>query len=87
MYPAEIEDEVAKIDGVEDCICVAVPDSVTGQAIRLIVKKAEGSGLDAMTVKNNLTGKVDSYKIPKIIEFADHIERTSNGKLNRKAYR
>lgn len=87
VYPAEIEDEVAKIDGVEDCICVAVPDAVTGQAIRLIVKKAEGSSLDAMTVKNNLTGKVDSYKIPKIIEFADHIERTSNGKLNRKAYR
>lgn len=87
VYPSEIEDAATKIEAVEDCICVPVEDKITGQAIKLIVKKKADSDCTAQNIRSELMGKLDSYKLPKLIEFADSIERTSNGKLNRKAYR
>ena len=87
VYPTEIEDAAAKIEAIEDCICVPVEDKITGQAVKLIVKKKNGAECSAQSIRTSLIGKLDSYKLPKLIEFADSIERTSNGKLNRKAYK
>ncbi len=87
VYPTEIEDAASKVEGVEDCICIPIEDKITGQATKLIVKKRDGADCTAQSIRTAMVGKIDSYKLPKLIEFADVIERTSNGKLNRKAYK
>lgn len=87
VFPTEIEDAAMAVDGVEDCICISEADEITGTSVKLIVKKTKGSEVTNRDIFNVLRTKLDTYKVPKKIEFADTIERTSNGKLNRKAYR
>ena len=51
--------------------------------IKLIVVKRPGAELDAMAIQRHCKQNLASYKIPKIIEFAENIPRTSSGKVQR----
>jgi acyl-CoA synthetase (AMP-forming)/AMP-acid ligase II len=37
VYPNEVEDVVAKLDGVLECAVVGVPDEKTGEAVKLVI--------------------------------------------------
>lgn len=87
VFPTEIEDAAMTVDGVEDCVCVSESDEITGSSVKLIVKKMADREITNRDIFDILRDKLDTYKLPKKIEFADKIERTANGKLNRKAYR
>jgi len=86
VFPGEIENAAESIPGVAECICCKVKDTVAGQAARLIVKKTDNSDLTLAQLRQGLMRRLDPYKVPKYIEFADHIARTANGKPDRKAY-
>ncbi len=83
VNPAEIEQAVAQIAGVEECICFGVPDKITGTAACLNIVKEEQSELSVQTIRQILTKVLDTYKIPKYIVFTTSICRTANGKPSR----
>ena len=87
VYPSEIEVAALKIEGVSDCVCFSVNDDITGQAAKLLINKSSGCDKTIVDIKKQLALFLDSYKIPRRIEFTDRIERTSNGKLDRKFYK
>ena len=87
VIPSEIENAVLTIPGIVDCVCFAVPDRITGQAPKLLLVKDSRFTGDQRTVFEALAAKIDRYKIPSIIEFVDTIQRTSNGKIDRKFYK
>ena len=87
VYPSEIEDVALEIKGVEECICFDVPNTLTGSAVKLLIKQKTGAGLDVREIRNALTGKLDTYKIPASIEFVTEIVKTPSGKPDRKYYR
>jgi acyl-coenzyme A synthetase/AMP-(fatty) acid ligase len=87
VYPSEIEVAALKIEGVSDCICFSDNDDITGQAAKLLIKKSSGCDKTVVDIKKQLAFFLDSYKIPRSIEFIDQIERTFNGKLDRKFYK
>ncbi len=39
VFPTELEDVVAQLDGVLECACVGVPDAKTGEAVKLVIVK------------------------------------------------
>ncbi len=87
VSPVEVEEVAAAvIEGMKDCICIAHPHPVMGSVPKLLVVMAEGVALDKRAVAKQMRMRLESYKVPINIEIVDHVERTYNGKINRKYY-
>jgi len=86
VYPNEVEDVVARLEGVLECACVGVPDPQTSEAVKLVIVRKDPA-LDEATVRawcrENLTG----YKQPKVIEFRTDLPKTPVGKILRRELR
>jgi len=82
--PAEIEEKVNQHPQIEDCVCVPMQDDIAGQAPKLFVVMKEGEEFLPISIRNYLNDKLESYKLPKIIEQMGKIPRTYNGKIIRK---
>jgi long-chain acyl-CoA synthetase len=86
VYPNEIEDVVAKLDGVMECACVGVADEKSGEAVKLVIVKKNPALTEAQVreyCKANLTG----YKQPKVVEFRTDLPKTPVGKILRRELR
>ncbi len=85
VAPTEVESVALSMPQIADCICVAAPHPVLGTALKLVyVPKSEVTKKEiALYIK----GKVESFKVPFYYEETDKIQRTFNGKLDRKFYR
>ena len=86
VYPNEIEGVMAAHPGVLECAAVGVPDTKSGEAVKLFVVKKD----PAVTVedlvkycKENLTG----YKCPRDIEFRTELPKSNVGKILRRELR
>ncbi len=87
VSPVEVEEVAsAVIDGLKDCICIAQSHPVMGSVPKLLVVMQEGIVLDKRAVAKLMRSRLESYKVPVNIEIVDHVERTYNGKINRKFY-
>jgi long-chain acyl-CoA synthetase len=86
VYPTEIEDVVASMDGVLECACIGVPDEKTSEAVKLFVVRKNPNLTEAQVrayCRENLTG----YKQPKVIEFRTDLPKTPVGKILRRELR
>ena len=87
VAPSEVESAALAHDGIADCICIAIEDEITIHALKLLVVEEEGFELDFQELSLFLSKRLESFKVPHAYEAVDKIERTYNGKLNRKFYR
>ncbi len=87
VAPTEVEDAALLLPEVKDCICISAAHPVTGHALKLLVVMADGCQLNKRRIALHLKGRLEVYKVPMLYEQVDHVERTYNGKLNRKFYR
>lgn len=87
VSPVEIENQVMAIDGVRDCICICASHRILGNVLKLLILPENDNRPSFKDVASVLKEKMESYKIPQLYEYVERIERTYNGKLNRKAYR
>jgi len=83
INPKEIEEVIAEIEGVAEVAVVGVPDEILGQVIKAVVIPRPGSALAPREVQAHCHRQLASYKIPKIIEFADELPKTASGKVRR----
>jgi long-chain acyl-CoA synthetase len=86
VYPNEVEDVVAKLEGVMECAVVGVADEKTGEAVKLVIVKKDPKLTEAQVrdyCRANLTG----YKQPKVIEFRTDLPKTPVGKILRRELR
>jgi len=86
VYPNEVEDVVAKLDGVLECAMVGVPDEKTGEAVKLVIVKKD-PGLTEEKVREYCRANLTGYKQPKIIEFRTDLPKTPVGKILRRELR
>ncbi len=86
VFPNEIEDVLMTHPGVLEVGAVGVPDSKTGEAVKVVVvrkdKALTGADLIAYS-RQYLTG----YKTPHHVEFRDALPRTTVGKILRRELR
>lgn len=85
--PSEVENAAASHDSVKDCICIAGTHPVIGTVLKLLVVLAEGASLDKRSLALHLKSKLEPHKIPTYYEAVESIQRTYNGKLDRKFYK
>ncbi|MDH5204722.1 MAG: long-chain-fatty-acid--CoA ligase [Hylemonella sp.] len=86
VYPTEIEDVVAQMDGVLECACVGVPDAQTGEAVKLFIVRKDAA-LTESQVREWCRDKLTGYKQPKQIEFRQELPKTPVGKILRRELR
>jgi long-chain acyl-CoA synthetase len=84
--PTEVESVALEHPDVADCICVAASHPLMGHVLRLIVACRPGHQLDKQSLARFIASRLERYKVPLYYEQVDHVLRTYNGKLDRKAY-
>lgn len=85
--PVEVENAVVSYEGIKDCICIADTHPVIGTVLKLLVVLKEGTPFDKHSIARHLKGKLEPHKIPTYYEAVEAIQRTYNGKLDRKYYK
>jgi acyl-CoA synthetase (AMP-forming)/AMP-acid ligase II len=77
IYPAEIEEVISSLSGVDDVAVFGVPDEEYGEVLcAFVVGK---SSQDA--VKKACKSELASYKVPRRVEKVKELPRTSTGKV------
>ena len=82
VYPAEVEEVLAELAGVEECLVAGVPEERFGQLVAAIVVTAPGHHLDASDVIAAARRSLAGYKVPRLVVFADQVPRAPNGKVD-----
>ncbi len=86
VYPNEIEDVVAKLDGVMEVACVGVADEKSGEAVKLVIVR-KNPGLTEAQVREYCKANLTGYKQPKVVEFRTDLPKTPVGKILRRELR
>jgi long-chain acyl-CoA synthetase len=86
VYPNEVEEVVAMLDGVLECAVVGVPDEKTGEAVKLVIVKKDPALTDEK-VREYCHANLTGYKRPRVIEFRADLPKTPVGKILRRELR
>jgi long-chain acyl-CoA synthetase len=85
VSPSEVDEEILKIDGVEDCACVGVPDlnGVLGEVVKACIVRSPKSEVTFSEIASKLANKLENFKIPVVWQWIDAVPKTHNGKIKR----
>jgi non-ribosomal peptide synthetase component E (peptide arylation enzyme) len=82
---AEVEEAVARIDGVRECAAYSVADATTGERLAVAMVLEDGCRLSLADVANALgAAGLPKYKLPEELVFWDQpLPVNANGKVER----
>jgi len=69
IYPIEIENLIQSIDGVVSVAAFAVPSESLGEEMAVVIRCAEGSGLNEQKVVHYCKEHLAGYKVPSFVRF------------------
>jgi HIP---CoA ligase len=81
VYPAEIEQVLARLDGVADAAVIGVPDERLGEVGRAFVVARPGADLDEASVIAYTREHLANFKAPRSVRFVDALPRNPGGKV------
>jgi HIP---CoA ligase len=81
VYPAEVEQALARLEGVADAAVIGVPDERLGEVgLALVVRKPDAA-LTADDVVAYCRERLANFKVPRRVEFVDTLPRNLAGKI------
>jgi acyl-CoA synthetase (AMP-forming)/AMP-acid ligase II len=83
VSPLEVEEVLATLPGIAEMAVASMVDELLGQAVKAVLVLREGASLDERQVKAHCRARLAAYKVPKVVEFARELPRTSSGKIQR----
>ena len=83
VYPAEIEDFIARHPKVLMVAGIGVPDPVLGEVGRYYVVPRPGSGLTEREIVEHCAGHMADYKVPRQVVLRDELPLTPVGKIQK----
>jgi acyl-CoA synthetase (AMP-forming)/AMP-acid ligase II len=87
VYSAEVEQVIAAIPGVHDCVVIGVPDEKWGEAVKAVIQPAPNASLTEADVIAACRPALGGVKTPKSVEFRDELPRSPTGKVLKRAVR
>ena len=81
VYPAEIEQVLARLDGVAEAAVIGVPDERLGEVGKAFLVVKPGSELDEKTVIAYTREHLANFKAPRSVEFLGVLPRNPGGKV------
>jgi long-chain acyl-CoA synthetase len=83
VYPREVEDVIYELDGVQEAAVVGTPHDRLGEQVTAVVRGT----VTADEVRRVCRDRLADYKVPRQVEFADELPKTSTRKINKVALR
>lgn len=80
----EVENIICCMAGVVESAVIGVPDEILGQAIKAFVVPAPGAELIEKQVLKYCVETMETFMVPKFVEFMDSLPKTPNGKIDKK---
>jgi acyl-CoA synthetase (AMP-forming)/AMP-acid ligase II len=87
VYPAEVEQVLARLDGVAESAVVGVADTRLGEVGRAYVVTRPGHALDAEDVLAFCRERLANYKVPRQVVFRTDLPRNPAGKALKRVLR
>jgi long-chain acyl-CoA synthetase len=84
VFPNEVEDCIASLQGVLECAVIGVGSPETGEAVRAYVVAKKGVTLSVDDVRKHCKESLTSYKVPKQVRFVAELPKSPIGKILRK---
>jgi long-chain acyl-CoA synthetase len=81
IYPKEVEDVIARLEGVVEVAVIGVPDEIWGESVKGIVVKAPGAELTEKDIIERCKVNMASYKKPKSVDFVTELPKNAMGKV------
>ncbi len=82
VFPREVEDSIAKLDGVAEVAVIGVDDREFGQRLKAFVVHRDGSSQpDEAAIKDHVKRNLARYKVPREVAFLDELPRNATGKV------
>jgi HIP---CoA ligase len=87
VYPAEVEQVLARLDGVAESAVIGVPDPRLGEVGRAYLVPRPGHALDETQVLAFCRERLATYKVPRRVVFRDALPRNPSGKVLKRQLR
>jgi acyl-CoA synthetase (AMP-forming)/AMP-acid ligase II len=84
VFPAEVEDLLAKHDKINEAAIIGVEDEKFGQALKAFVVASGGKKPSEAELKKYVKENLANYKVPKEWVFLDELPRNATGKVLKK---
>ncbi|CAM2941893.1 fatty acid--CoA ligase [Mycobacterium intermedium] len=81
VYPAEVEQVLARMEGVADAAVIGVPDQRLGEVGRAFVVPKPGAELNEESVIAYTREHLANFKAPRSVRFVDALPRNAGGKV------
>ncbi|MFB4306627.1 FadD3 family acyl-CoA ligase [Actinomadura sp. GTD37] len=83
VYPAEVEDALARHDAVAESGVIGVPDRRMGEVGRAYVRLRPGRTATADELIAHCRERLANFKVPQEVVFVDDLPKTASGKVRR----
>jgi acyl-CoA synthetase (AMP-forming)/AMP-acid ligase II len=80
VYPAEVEQVLARLDGVAESAVIGVPDARLGEVGKAFIVTRPASELTAGDVVAYCRERLANFKVPRQVEFRSQLPRNPSGK-------
>ncbi|KXP08626.1 fatty acid--CoA ligase [Tsukamurella pulmonis] len=87
VYPAEIEQVIARIPGVAESAVVGVPEPRLGEVGKAFVVLNPGTDLTEEAVISHCREFLANFKVPRSVEFVSELPRNATGKVLKRVLR
>jgi acyl-CoA synthetase (AMP-forming)/AMP-acid ligase II len=87
VYPAEVEQVLARLGGVAESAVIGIPDARLGEVGRAYVLPQPGHLLDEAAVLAFCRERLANYKVPRQVVFRDTLPRNPGGKVLKRLLR
>ncbi|MBS1864104.1 MAG: AMP-binding protein [Actinobacteria bacterium] len=87
VFPREVEDLLADLDGVGEVAVIGVDDAEFGQRLKAFVVLEDGASLSEADLAAHVKANLASYKTPREVEFMDELPRNATGKVLKRELR
>lgn len=87
VYPAEIEQTFARLDGVADSAVIGVPDERMGEVGKVYIVRRTGAELTDADVIAYAKQSLANFKVPRFVEFRDELPYSAAGKVLKRQLR
>ena len=85
VYPAEVEQVISQLEGVQEACVIGVPDERWGESVKACIVVRSGHSVTAGEVVDWCRSRLASYKKPRYVEFLSvaEVPRSVTGKILR----
>jgi acyl-CoA synthetase (AMP-forming)/AMP-acid ligase II len=87
IYPAEVEQVIAELDGILEVAAIGVPDDEWGESVAAYIVRRSGGDITEARIIEHCRRNLAGYKKPRHIVFVDNLPRTAANKIARNTLR